>query len=42
MNLAAGMGVEAARVTSAEAFAEVFGAAVRRKGPFLIEVDLSA
>jgi acetolactate synthase-1/2/3 large subunit len=42
VNLAAGMGVEAARVTSAEAFAEVFGAAVRRKGPFLIEVDLSA
>jgi acetolactate synthase-1/2/3 large subunit len=42
VNLAAGMGVEAARITSAEAFAEVFAAAVRRKGPFLIEVDLSA
>jgi acetolactate synthase-1/2/3 large subunit len=41
MKLAAGMGVEGARVTSAEAFAEVFGTAVRRKGPFLIELDLS-
>ncbi len=41
VKLAAGMGVEGARVTSAEAFAEVFGAAVRRKGPFLIELDLS-
>ena len=42
VKLAAGMGVEGARVTSAEAFAEVFGAAVRRKGPFLIELDLSS
>jgi acetolactate synthase-1/2/3 large subunit len=42
VQLAAGMGVEGARVTSAQGFAEVFGAAVRRKGPFLIEVDLSA
>jgi acetolactate synthase-1/2/3 large subunit len=41
VKLAAGMGVEGARVTSAEAFAEAFGTAVRRKGPFLIEVDLS-
>jgi acetolactate synthase-1/2/3 large subunit len=41
VKLAAGMGVEGVCVTSAEAFAEVFGAAVRRKGPFLIEVDLS-
>ncbi|HUE64543.1 MAG TPA: acetolactate synthase large subunit [Rhizomicrobium sp.] len=41
VKLAAGMGVEGARVTSAEAFADVFGAAVRRKGPFLIEIDLS-
>ncbi len=42
VKLAAGMGVEGARVTTAEAFAEVFGAAVRRKGPFLIELDLSS
>ena len=42
VKLAAGMGVEGARVASAEAFAEVFGAAVRRKGPFLIELDLSS
>jgi acetolactate synthase-1/2/3 large subunit len=41
VKLAAGMGVEGARVTSAEAFADVFGAAVRRTGPFLIEIDLS-
>jgi acetolactate synthase-1/2/3 large subunit len=41
VKLAAGMGVEGAHVTSAEAFADVFGAAVRRKGPFLIEIDLS-
>jgi acetolactate synthase-1/2/3 large subunit len=41
VKLAEGMGVEGARVNSAEAFADVFGAAVRRKGPFLIEVDLS-
>ena len=41
VKLAAGMGVEGARVTSAEAFAEIFAAAVRRKGPFLIEIDLS-
>ena len=40
VKLAAGMGVDGVRVTSAEAFAEVFGAAVRRKGPFLIELDL--
>jgi acetolactate synthase-1/2/3 large subunit len=42
VKLAAGMGVDGARVTSAEAFAEVFGAAVGRKGPFLIELDLSS
>jgi acetolactate synthase-1/2/3 large subunit len=39
--LAKGMGVEGARVTSTEAFAEVFAAAVGHKGPFLIELDLS-
>jgi acetolactate synthase-1/2/3 large subunit len=42
VKLAAGMGVEGVRVTSAEGFAEVFGTAVRRKGPFLIELDLSS
>jgi acetolactate synthase I/II/III large subunit len=42
VKLAAGMGVEGTRVTTAEAFAEVFGAAVGRKGPFLIELDLSS
>jgi acetolactate synthase-1/2/3 large subunit len=41
VKLAAGMGVDGTRVTSAEAFADVFGTAVRRKGPFLIEIDLS-
>ncbi|HEY1876158.1 MAG TPA: thiamine pyrophosphate-dependent enzyme, partial [Rhizomicrobium sp.] len=41
VKLAAGMGVEGARVPSAEAFADVFGAAMGRKGPFLIEIDLS-
>jgi acetolactate synthase I/II/III large subunit len=41
VKLAAGMGVEGARVTSAEAFADLFGTAVRQKGPFLIEIDLS-
>ena len=42
VKLAEGMGVEGARVTSAEEFADVFSAAVSRKGPFLIEVDLSS
>jgi acetolactate synthase-1/2/3 large subunit len=42
VKLAAGMGVEGARVTTAEGFAQVFGTAVRRKGPFLIELDLSS
>jgi acetolactate synthase I/II/III large subunit len=35
--LAAGMGVEAARATTAEEFCKVFKAALSRKGPFLIE-----
>jgi acetolactate synthase-1/2/3 large subunit len=42
VKLAAGMGVEGVRVTSAEGFADVFAVAVRRKGPFLIELDLSS
>jgi acetolactate synthase I/II/III large subunit len=42
VKLATGMGLEGMRVTSAEAFPDVFGAAVRRKGPFLIELDLSS
>ena len=42
VRLAEGMGVEGVRVTSAERFAEIFSAAVNRKGPFLIELDLSS
>jgi acetolactate synthase I/II/III large subunit len=42
VKLAAGMGVEGVRVTTAESFADVFAVAVRRKGPFLIELDLSS
>jgi acetolactate synthase-1/2/3 large subunit len=38
VKLAGGMGVEATRVDTAEAFADAFAAANRRKGPFLIEV----
>ena len=38
--LAAGMGVEAARVTTAEALCKVLKAALSRKGPFLIEAVL--
>lgn len=40
VKLAAGMGVEGTRVETAEAFADAFAAANRRKGPFLIEVLL--
>ncbi|HET7085856.1 MAG TPA: acetolactate synthase large subunit [Rhizomicrobium sp.] len=42
VDLAKGMGVEGARVTSVEEFSKLFSAATRQKGPFLIEVDLSA
>ncbi|MGY3533943.1 acetolactate synthase large subunit [Bradyrhizobium sp. USDA 4452] len=38
IKLAGGMGVEGARATSIEAFADLFVAANRRKGPFLIEL----
>ncbi len=37
LKLAAGMGMEAARVDTLEAFADVFKSACGRKGPFLIE-----
>ncbi len=37
VKLAEGLGVEAARADSAERFNEVFAAASRRRGPFLIE-----
>jgi len=38
--LAAGMGVESGRATSAESFCELLRAAVSRRGPFLIEAVL--
>lgn len=38
VKLAAGMGVEATRVDTAEGFADAFAAANKRRGPFLIEV----
>ena len=37
VSLAMGMGVEAQRVDTAEEFSTTFDAAVRRRGPFLIE-----
>ena len=37
VSLASGMGVEARSVDTLEGFADVFSAATRRKGPFLIE-----
>jgi acetolactate synthase-1/2/3 large subunit len=37
VKLATGMGVEATRVETLEAFADVFRSACRRRGPFLIE-----
>jgi acetolactate synthase-1/2/3 large subunit len=36
--LAEGMGVEAARTDTADGFADLFGASLKRKGPFLIEL----
>ncbi len=38
--LAEGMGVEAVRVETLEAFADVFGSACARRGPFLIEFSI--
>ncbi len=38
VQLAGGLGIEARKVETAEAFADVFAAAVSRKGPFLIQV----
>lgn len=37
VSLAGGMGVEAARASTAEEFNDLFGSAMKRKGPFLIE-----
>lgn len=39
--LAKGMGVEAARVATAQEFADVFAGALKRRGPFLIEAVLA-
>jgi len=39
--LAEGMGVEAERVETLEAFADVFRSACARRGPFLIEFSIS-
>jgi acetolactate synthase-1/2/3 large subunit len=38
--LAEGMGVEAARVETLEAFADVFASACTKRGPFLIEFSI--
>ncbi|HWI83017.1 acetolactate synthase large subunit [Ramlibacter sp.] len=38
--LAAGMGIESGRATSAESFCQLLGAAMARRGPFLIEAVL--
>jgi len=40
VGLANGMGVEAARADSCEAFADLFDSSVRRRGPFLIELAI--
>jgi acetolactate synthase I/II/III large subunit len=40
VSLAKGMGVEGKRVTTIDAFADAFRAALRRRGPFLIEVAI--
>jgi acetolactate synthase-1/2/3 large subunit len=37
VQIANGMGVEAARAQSAESFSDLLSAALSRKGPFLIE-----
>ena len=37
MNIAAGMGVEAGRATTAQEFADQYGAAMKQRGPRLIE-----
>jgi acetolactate synthase-1/2/3 large subunit len=42
VKLAAGMGVEGVRVDTLEGFADVFSAACRRRGPFLIELMIQA
>ncbi len=40
LKLAAGMGVDGTRVNTLEGFADAFQAASRRRGPFLIELDI--
>ncbi len=40
VKLAGGMGVAAERVTTVQRFAEVFDAALRQRGPFVIEASL--
>jgi acetolactate synthase-1/2/3 large subunit len=40
VQLAGGFGVEAARADTMERFNDLFAAAVRRRGPFLIEACL--
>jgi len=40
VRLAGGMGVEATRVETLEAFTDVFRAATARRGPFLIEFKI--
>jgi acetolactate synthase I/II/III large subunit len=40
VSLAKGLGVEGKRVTTIDAFADAFRAALRRRGPFLIEVAI--
>jgi acetolactate synthase-1/2/3 large subunit len=39
-SLAAGMGVEAARTATLEGFADLLASSCRRKGPFLIELEI--
>jgi acetolactate synthase I/II/III large subunit len=40
MRIASGMGVEASRVTTAQEFADQYGAAMKQRGPRLVEAVL--
>ncbi len=40
LQIAGGMGIEAAKATTMEAFADLFAAANKRKGPFVIELAI--
>jgi acetolactate synthase-1/2/3 large subunit len=40
MRIASGMGVEASRATTAQEFADQYGAAMKQRGPRLIEAVL--